>query len=168
MTSKVNKIAVISVTEDSKIFLNFWQRGKRPIKREIKTICSKLRAAMSLEISEDGKILYIAGCSRLNVDKGYPVVSAVSFDEELRELSSLRLNDGKMKNVFQIKRLEGTEVLVLSGFNLLSLVQFVREEERLLELKQLRDLHQGEIFDFVMKGREIFSVSSRNNYIHKF
>ena len=168
MSKKVTKIAVISVTEDSKIYLNYWERGHKPIKNEIKHLCSKLRAAMSLEVSSDERYLYIGGCSRLNVEKGFPIISVVSFDRKMTEVCSLRLSDDSMKNIFQMKRIPGSEVLVLSGFNLLSLVEFRESKGKLSELKQLRDLHDGEIFDFVLKGREIFSVSGRNNYIHKF
>ena len=161
-------MVVLSVTEDSRIFLNFWQEGaSQIISKEITKICSKLKAAMTLEVSEDGEFIFIAGCDRMNVEEGNPVVSALTFDTTMREIDSLRLHADSMKNIFRIKRLEGSNVLFLSGFEILSLVEF-RDRDKFVELKQLRGLHSGEIFDFVLKGREIFSVSGTDTYIHKF
>jgi hypothetical protein len=50
----------------------------------------------------------------------------------------------------------------------MSIVEFRKNRQKFLELKQLRKLHSGEIFDFVLRGNEIFSISSRDKYIHKF
>lgn len=167
MNSKITKIAVISVTEKSKIYLNYWEKGKKPKKLEISKICSKVKAAMALEISEDENILYIGGCDDLNIERGKPILSAVSFDETLMEVASFELHEASMKNIFSMKRVKGEEVLVIAGFKMLSLVEF-RNENKFIELKQLRGLHSSEIFDFEMRGKDIFSVCTNDAYIHKF
>lgn len=167
MNSKITKIAVISVTENSKIYLNYWEKGKKPKKLEISKICSKIKAAMALELSEDENFLYIGGCDDLNIEAGRPTLSAVSFDEALMEVASFELHESSMKNIFSMKRLKDEEVLVVSGFKMLSLVEF-RDRSTFFELKQLRGLHSSEIFDFEMRGKEIFSVSTCDSYIHKF
>ena len=165
---ELSKIVVLSVTEDSSIYLNFWDTNSpKVISKDITEICSKLKAAMTLEVSEDGNFIFIAGCDRMNVEEGKPVVSALRFDSSLKEIDTLRLHADSMKNVFRIKRMNGTDVLFLSGFEILSLVEF-RDSKKFFELKQLRGLHSGEIFDFVVRGREIFSVSGMDTYIHKF
>jgi hypothetical protein len=122
---------------------------------------------MTLEVSEDGEILYIAGCDRMNVEEGKPIISVLKFDRSLEELATLRLHADSMKNIFKIRRIPGTDVVIAAGFELMSLVEF-RNREKLIELKQLRGLHKGEIFDFVLKGKEIYSISSQDTYIHKF
>lgn len=167
MNSKITKIAVISVTENSKIYLNYWEKGKKPKKLEISKICSKIKAAMALELSQDEKFLYIGGCDDLNIEAGKPTLSCVSFDETLMEIASFELHESSMKNIFSMRRLKDEEVLVVSGFKMLSLVEF-RDRSTFFELKQLRGLHSSEIFDFEMRGKEIFSVSTCDSYIHKF
>lgn len=167
MNSKITKIAVISVTENSKIYLNYWEKGKKPKKLEISKICSKLKAAMTLELSQNEKILYIGGCDDLNVENGKPTLAAVTFDETLMEVGSFELHEASMKNIFKMKRLQNQEVLVVSGFKMLSLVEF-RDREKFVELKQLRGLHSGEIFDFCLRGNDIFSICGQDSFIHKF
>lgn len=164
---KLTKLGVLSVTENSKIYLNYWQKGEKIRKKDITSICSQIKAAMTMEVSEDGEILYIGGCDRLDVEEGKPVLAAIKFDKSLEEIDTLRLHADSMKNVFKVRRLPDTDVLVVSGFEILSIVEF-RDRKKLVELKQLRGLHTGEIFDFVLKKREIFSVSSADGYIHKF
>lgn len=160
-------MGVLSVTETSKIYLNFWQKGEKIRKKDITSICSKIKAAMTMEVSEDGEILYIGGCDRMNVEEGKPVLAALRFDKSLEEIDTLRLHADSMRNIFRIRRIPETDALIVSGFEILSIVEF-RNRNKLVELKQLRGLHTGEIFDFVLRGREIFSVASNDGYIHKF
>lgn len=164
---KLTKLGVLSVTEDSRIFLNFWEKGKKIQKKEIASLSKKLKAAMTMEVSDNGEYLFVGGCDRLNVEKGKPVISVFKFDSSLEEIDTLRLHADSMKNVFRIRKIPNSDALVVSGFEILSIIEF-RGEKKLVELKQLRGLHSGEIFDLVLRGREIFSVSSSDSYIHKF
>ena len=127
-----------------------------------------MKAAMCLETSKDQSILFIGGCDNMDIQEGHPLITAVRFDGSLEHMDSLSLGDTSMRNVFQLKRLGNTDVLVAGGFYSISLVQFNRETGKFFELKQLSNLHNGEIFDFVIQGHEIYSICSSDKYIHRF
>ena len=59
-------------------------------------------------------------------------------------------------------------MLVVSGCQRLALVEFLESERKFVEIKELKNIHSGDIFNFALRGREIFSVSPFDDYIHKF
>ncbi len=90
--------------------------------------------------------------------KGVPLISMVTFDSKMEEIFCLKIQANIMRNIFKIKRMADKNVIVASGLNLISLIS-IKEEKNpsLSEIKQLRDIHSGEIFDFTIKNeREIF------------
>ena len=123
---------------------------------------------MALELSEDQKTVFVGGCNTMNVVNGRACLSAVNFNSYMVQVCSLQLHDPEMRNIFQIKRIVGKNVLVVGGFHSISLIEFKPNNKIFLELKQLKNLHGGEIFDFVFRGREIYSVCDKDEYIHKF
>lgn len=121
---------------------------------------------MSIEVSQDSKHVFIAGASDFNIKKSKPVISVLKFDETFEEVNTLELSNKDMRMVNHISRLPKNDVLVVSGFKIMSIVEFRREE--LFELKQLRNIHSGNIYGFCLRGCDVFSVCPEDNFIHKF
>ena len=160
---------LLSVVEDENIYLNYWDKKDQSMQsRSLNNVCAKMKAAMALEISEDDKTVFIGGCNTMDIFEGRAVLSAVHLNQYMVHIASLELHDKSLKNIFQVKRMPKTNVLVVSGFKSISIVQYCDSRKSFTELKQLKNLHSGEIFDFVINGREIYSICSRDEYVHKF
>lgn len=123
---------------------------------------------MCLEISENEKIVFVGGSDNIDIYSGNPIISAFKFNEYLIHIDTLQLYDKKMRNIFQLKKMVGSNILIAGGFNSISLVEFKEDTQNFVELKQLSNLHTGEIFDFVVRNDDIFSVCSKDAYIHRF
>lgn len=170
--SMMDKLLALTVVEDENIYLNFWERSNSGHieSRYLNNVCPSLMAAMSLEISKDEKTVFIGGCNTLDIFEGRATISAVSFNKFMVNEANIVLHDPEMRNIFQIKRYEGTDsdVIIAGGFNSLSIIEYRGDVKTFFELKLLKNLHNGEIFDFCLRGREIFSVCSNDEYVHKF
>ena len=159
---------VLSVDDRSfEIYLNYWEVGRK-VHRKLSSICDKLKIAMSLEVSLDSRTVFVSGSDSSDFSQSRPVLSAVSFDEHMTEKTSIRLSDSSMGNVYKVRRMEGFDTVFASGEKLISIVNFDAEKGKFKELKQLRNIHSGSIYSFMIQGKDIFSVSSSDNYIHKF
>lgn len=171
-TSTMNKLMALTVVEDENIYLNYWEKSNQGHieSRYLHNVCPSLKAAMSLEISKDEKTVFIGGCNTLDIFEGRATVSAVRFNKFMPNEANIVLHDPGMRNIFQIKRYEGTDadVIIAGGFNSLSIIEYRSDIKTFFELKLLKDLHNGEIFDFCLRGREIFTVCPNDEYVHKF
>ena len=160
---------LLSVVEDENIYLNYWDCHSQAIQsRSLNNVCSLLKAAMALEISKDDKTVFIGGCNTIDIFEGKAILSAVQLNQYMVHVTSLELQDRSMRNIFQLKRMVGTNVLVLSGFSTIAIVEYLDTRKCFVELKQLKNLHSGEIFDFALYGKDIYSVCSKDEFVHKF
>ena len=165
----LDRLMALSVSVDDNIYLNYWDREGTINSKRLSRVAKQLKAAMCLEIADDDNTIFVGGCDQLDIYEGAPVISAVRFNEYMVHVDSIALNDKEMRNVFQLKKLTGMRgILIAGGFNSISLLHFDYEENRFSELKQLSCLHSGEIFDFVVRGKDIFSICSSDKYIHRF
>lgn len=160
---------ILSVDDtDFSLYLNFWSNGVKEV-RKVADVCANLKLGMSLEVSKTGDYVYLAGSTNFDLDKGRPIISAISFSKEMDEITDIELADKSMKNIYQVKRIPGGgDTVIVSGEKGMSIVEFVEEEIKFLELKMLRNVHDGDIYDFSIRGKDVFSVSCVNDFIHKF
>lgn len=168
----LTKLLTLTVVEDENIYLNFWE-SKTPGKIEsrfLNNVCPSLKAAMCLEISKDEKTVFVGGCNTMDIFEGKATVAAVHFNQYMVNEANINLHDEEMRNIFQIRRYDGTgaDVLIVGGFNSLSIIEYRKDVKTFFELKLLKNLHNGEIFDFCLRGREIYTICSNDEYIHKF
>lgn len=163
----LKKILALAIIEDEHLYLNYWEKNLGKAKKKLSEVCSEMEAAMSLEISNDDQFAFVGGCDTMNIFEGRPVITAVRMKSSLMEVSSKKLSEVSMKNIFCLRRYKKTNMLVAGGFNSLTLLEF-KENNQFVELKQLKNLHNGEIFDLCFFERFIYSVSSKDSYIHKF
>jgi hypothetical protein len=151
------------------LYINFYDmRTGKKISKKLNQISKKLKVAMSLEVSLDDSTVFLAGCDNLDMDKATPVISAVSFDENIKEMACLDLNCQEMSNIYNMRRIENTNTMLLSGKKIISIIQYRDRTQQFSELKQLRNIHTGPIYSFTLRGKDIFSVSPSDNYVHKF
>jgi hypothetical protein len=148
-------------------YLNYWKNGKSNYK-PLTQISTTLEVAITSEISKSNKYVFLGGSSSKDLEAGKPILTAFSYDQEMTEFASIELKSSKMKAVYKVHRLPGSDVLVVSGCQRLALVEFLESERKFVEIKELKNIHSGDIFNFALRGREIFSVSPFDDYIHKF
>lgn len=165
-----NKLALITVMDDQGLSLNFWEKNERVERFPLVVCCPKLASAMTIECSIDNKVLFIGGSDKFEVTQGKPMITALTFDKCMRQLATLELSEKKMLNIFKIKRLPNTteNILLVSGFNAISIIHYNPVLSVFQELKTLGGLHEGEIFDFTFYKNTIYSVSGRDPYIHRY
>jgi hypothetical protein len=163
-------MAVLSIVEDQNLYLNYWEKGRSVINIPLSVCCPKVVASMSIELSLDEQTLFVSGCDKMDINEGKPIISAVSFDNQLKEKFCLHLTDPKMRNIFKMKRLpkSSEDVLLVAGFHSISIISYDRKAETLQELKTLGGLHEGEIFDFTVFDNVIYSISGKDTHIHKY
>lgn len=156
--------------EDQSLALNFWQKNENVYTLPLVVCCPKLASAMALESSNNSKVLFVGGSDKFDVTQGKPVIAALSFDRHLRQLAVLELSEKKMHNVFKIKRLQNIadNILLVAGFNSISVVYYNPALYSFHELKTLGGLHEGEIFDFTLYKNTIYSVGGQDPYIHRY
>lgn len=82
------------------------------------------------------------------------MISAITFDKKLKEEVSLELYDEKMRMINNIKRLPNSDTILVSGFRVISVVEF--KMKAFVELKQLRNIHMGNIYSFCLRGEMFF------------
>ncbi len=165
-----NRLAVLSIVEDQNLCLNYWEQGQKIVTRSLLLCCPKVVASMSLEVSIDERTIFLAGCDKMDITEGRPVIAALNFDSGLKQKAYLQLSDTKMRNVFKLKRLPGAkeDILLASGFNAISIIYYNSQMCVFQELKTLGGLHEGEIFDFTIFDNIIYSISGKDSYIHKY
>lgn len=165
-----SKLALISISEDQSLNLNFWQQSDRPERFPLVVCCPRLASCMALESSVDSKVIFVGGCDKFDVSNGKPVIAALSFDRSMRQIAVLELAEKNMRNVFKIKRMPGNEfdVMLVAGFSAISIVHYCRDKQVFQELKTLGGLHDGEIFDFTFYKNVVYSVGGQDPYIHRY
>ena len=165
-----SKIASLSIVEDQNLFLNYWEQGGSVVNLPLAACCPKVVASMSLEVSVDENFIFVAGCDKMDVTEGRPIITALTFDSSLRQKALIHLSDVNMRNIFKLKRILSTkeDILLASGFNAISIVYFNPQMCIFQELKTLGGLHEGEIFDFCIYNDIIYSISGKDTYIHKY
>ena len=88
----------------------------------IKDVCSKLRLAIRLDISLSGDVVLLAGGSSSNTENSLPIICALTFDQILKEITCLEMKTKAMKNIFCMQRVDQSEILLLGGFQVISIV----------------------------------------------
>ena len=134
MTSKISKIAVLSISMNNNHYLNYWERENSPKKTKINKICSILKKAHSIELRSDESILFIGGSTETIDGFSFPVISALDFSRftdqgEFLELSSHAVADPTMKSCLKIQRVEvqGKEdILFVSGDQHVVVLEYVK------------------------------------------
>jgi hypothetical protein len=125
-----------------------------------------MKVGMSLECSKTGSEVFICGSDSFDMDTCKPIISAVSFDKEMEEITYLELHDSKMRNLYRVKRIEGSNAMLVSGEKTISVIEF--RKKSFFELKELKNIHSGPIYSFGISGRDIYSVCPEDALIHKF
>jgi hypothetical protein len=116
------------------LYLNYFT-GSTKVAHKTKAVCSKLKVAMAVEISRCNNIVFVAGSDTYDIEKGRPVISAITFDEQMNELCTLELSEESMHNIYSIKRIPGTNTLLVSGEKSISIIEFC--SDRGLERKSM-------------------------------
>lgn len=107
------------------LYINFWDmKKKKKYSQKLSKISSKLKVAMSLEVSLDDSTIFVAGCDNLDIEKATPIISAITFDKNMTEIACLDLNCQEMTNIYYMRRLENTNTMLLSGKKIISIVEY--------------------------------------------
>lgn len=114
-----------------------------------------MRKLTTMEVSSDGNTAYIAGLEQQGGNEK-PKVMAVTFDKNMRVISSCDLTTLDYKRINRMKRIKGEEVLVLGTNKHFSLV----DNENMRQLKEIGNVpnvHHADIVDFEMRDKYLYS-----------
>jgi len=168
VSKRLDRIMVLSVDDyNFDLYLNFWKNGKHNY-LPLTSISKKISVAITSEISKSNKYVFLGGSTSSNLEEGKPVLTAFSYDCDMKEYANLVLKGSKMKSIYKLQRLPGTDILVACGYQRMVIIEFLENEKKFVELKELKNIHSGDIFNIAIRGKDIFSVSPCDNYIHKF
>lgn len=88
---------------------------------------------------------------------GEAVVVALDFDNTLREISAKILNDLQYGTPHRLKRVKGTEQMIVGCDRHIAILEF--DGKNMMQIASLRNIHDNEITDFVMRGSYLYSTA---------
>ena len=121
--------------------------------RPLNLILPSMNQIKCLEVSYDEQRVYLAGVST----SGIPGVVACEFKESLAEISTYLMTDLDYKCPYRMKRVNGTEVLIIGCIKHFAIVEFSNGQLSLLS--SLQNIHDNEISDFVFHDNYLYSTA---------
>jgi len=165
---ELSKIIILSVTEEEDFILSYIEGFKFLNNKPITSSCTQMKVSTSLEISRDNNVFFLGGGTSSNADNSLPCISAICLDKEMKESASMTLNEPEMKFIFQMKRIDNSNCLVVAGFKLISFIEYDSSSKQFTQLKQIQNIHSGAICDLQISNGMIYSVSDQEDFMHKF
>ena len=123
--------------------------------KPVVSIIPSMYQVTCMDVSNDERRVYIAGMARMEGGVGRPIVVACGFDERLVELSAVTLKDLDYGTPRRLKRLKGSEVLVVACNRHFSFLEC--RGSQLYPLGSIADVHENEICDFEVRGNYLYS-----------
>lgn len=81
----------------------------------------------------------------------------LDFDKSLREVSAKILNDVNYGTPHRLKRVKGTEQMIVGCDRHIAILEF--DGRQMLQIASLKNIHDNEITDFVMRGAHLYSTA---------
>lgn len=160
-----DKIAASSMAgPDSHIF-HFFKQGQESIAKPCKDVARSLERITSMDVSGDGKTIYLAGVSNSRADKGKSSILAANFDEDLLEIECFVFDHFDCGKIRRVYRIQGSEILLLGCNRHIVVLDF--EGARFKFLSTLRNLHQYDVCDilFIKEHKIIASKGFREKHV---
>ena len=88
---------------------------------------------------------------------------AVNFDDSLSPISTLSITDTNYGRPSILKRLKGSEVIIVGCIKHFIILEF--KNGSIYHLSTLMNIHSGPICDFLMAGNYMYSKGYNENYI---
>lgn len=157
-----NKIVATSQAGPENYILHYYEDDfgmKEPIafNRPVDVIIPSVYKLTCMDVSFDERTVYFAGLAMVNGTPGQPVVLACTFDQYLKELSAKILTDLPYGTPRRMKRIKGTEVLVVGCDKSFAVLEYANGQ--LMQIGSLENIHDNEITDFEVKGRYLYSTA---------
>lgn len=108
-----------------------------------------------MDVSGDEQRVYVCGVSLINGLAGGAIVIAANFDQHLGQISGKLLDDMDYGTPRRLKRLKGQEILILGCDLHFAILQF--QGSSLVQIGALRNIHEGAVTDFVVRGPFLYS-----------
>lgn len=109
----------------------------------------------AMDMSFDENRVYLAGLSLLNGNAGQPIVVTCDLNETMFPSSSILLTDIDYGTPHRIKRMRGQEILVIACDKHFAIVEWT--PSGLIQLGSVRNVHDNQICDFVLRGKFLYS-----------
>lgn len=124
--------------------------------RPIQDIIPSMYKVTCMDVSFDEQRVYIGGLLRNGTRSGDAVVIACEFNQTLREISGKKLDDVFYGTPHRLKRVLGsTEQMIVACDKHFAVMEFTGGE--LIQIGSIRDIHENEISDFVVRDRFLYS-----------
>lgn len=108
-----------------------------------------------MDVSFDESRVYLAGTATLKDESEIALVIACEFNQTLKEISAVLLGDLDYGIPRRMKRIKGSEMLLLGCDKHFAVLEFKNQE--LNQITNLPNVHDNEICDFVLKGKFLYS-----------
>ena len=108
-----------------------------------------------IDVSYDEQRIYFCGLANINGVKNTPIVMVVKFDPTLAHISSKTLTDIDYGIPRRLKRVKGSEVIIVGCDRHFAVLNF--SNNAIQQISTLRDIHDGAITDFVVRGQYMYS-----------
>lgn len=119
--------------------------------------------ANDLEISFDEQNVLICGIHSRGVFKGKAMVAACSFDENLTKLAEITLKDGSYGKPNRIRRIRGSEALLVALDRFVVILEY--KNETFYHLGIVSSGHETQISDLVMFGDRVLSKGEGEDFL---
>ena len=133
--------------------------------RPVEEVIPALVRVTCMDVSFDGKRAYIAGSCRRDIDQGSAMVVAVELSPTLGIISSKALEGANYGVPHCLKRVKGTEQMIVGCDDHFAILEFVMDNGQLVQLATLLDIHRGEITDFILRNDYLWSKAYGEDFI---
>lgn len=150
------KIMASSMAGPSTHILHYYDEmypNEFPISRITEEAVSGLKRVTAMDISADGKVVYLAGLGT-DINK-FPKMVAVTMDKNFGKICEYPLSDLKYGKIRRVKRIRGYEILVVAGKGHIAVLEYANN--RFTKIGTLAGIHKNEITDLAIKDHIIFS-----------
>lgn len=162
---EVSKILALSQLDPNTQVIHYLEKDEKLKNHKseflMRDIFPRMRKLTTMEVNSDGTTAYIAGQEESNSGPDRLKVMAVSFDRNLRILSDLELNSMDYQRINRMKRVKGEETLVLGCNKHFSLLDV--ENRNMKEVANIPDVHSGDILDFELRDKYLYSKGSNES-----
>jgi hypothetical protein len=133
------------------------QFGNIAYARPVAEVILSMYKLTCMEVSYDEQRVYIAGIAVVDGRAGTPIAVACRFDETLEEIAAKRLIDLDYGTPYRMKRMTGTEILVIGCVRHFAILEYI--DGQLIQLASLENIHDNEICDFEIRGNYMYSTA---------
>lgn len=108
-----------------------------------------------MDVSYDEQKAYFCGVAEVDGIRDTPLVMAFKFDQSLTHISAKTLTDVDYGTPRRLKRVKGSETLVVGCDRHFAVLD--ASNGTVQQISTLRDIHDGAITDFVIRGQYMYS-----------